>query len=287
MDLERLKNALTAIPYGSKEYPVEWAGLPDAPQTAYAYGNVRLLKARKFTVVGSRRTPAAALKLGERIAEELSSQFVVVTGAAEGGDAAALTGALKGKGGICVLAGGFSALPQTELSLLRKVAKYGLILSPHPFETPVRAFSYDYRNKLLAALGEGTLVLGAAEKSGALITAKYAEKMQKPLFALPYPPNTETGAGCNALIKRGAKLTENASDIAAAFGLVLSAEKPRAALTADEQKLFEALRECSEGHLNELSERSGIPVFKARALLSALEVKGFAVSLGGNRYGLT
>ena len=94
----------------------------------------------------------------------------------------------------------------------------GLLLSPHPYETPVCSFSYEYRNKLLAALGDGTLVLGAADKSGALITAKYAHKFQKPIFALPYAPGAAAGAGCNQLIKQGGFLTETAKDVADKFG---------------------------------------------------------------------
>ena len=77
------------IPISSPDYPVEWKGLPDAPPVIYARGNIALLKERKFTVVGARRTPAPALKLGARICKELSNGAVIVTGTADGGDGAA------------------------------------------------------------------------------------------------------------------------------------------------------------------------------------------------------
>lgn len=269
----------------SPDYPKEWQELPDKPQRLYAVGNISLLKERKFTIVGSRTTPVNALKLGAKIAEELTSAFVLVTGTADGGDTAVVEGALKGEGRvICLLAGGFSALPQGNLPLLEKVAKRGLLLSPHPYETPVRAFSYEYRNKLLGALGEGTLVIGAGEKSGALITAKYTRKYQKPVFAFPYPPNSSAGSGCNALLKTGGRLVENALDVADGMGVDLSSKTPSVPLSADEEKLFSALKASSEAHINELSETSGVSVFKARAVLSALEVKGLVVAIGGNRY---
>lgn len=269
----------------SPEYPKEWQDLSDKPEKLYAVGNISLLKERKFTIVGSRTTPVNALKLGARIVEELTSAFVIVTGTADGGDAAAIEGALKADGRIiCILAGGFSALPQANLSLLKRVAERGLLLSPHSLETPVRAFSYEYRNKLLATLGEGTLVLGAGEKSGALITAKYARKYGKTVFAFPYPPNSSAGSGCNALIKTGGYLVENAADIADKTGVDLSVKKPRISLSADEEKLLSVLKALTEAHINELSERSGIPAFKARAVLSALEVKGLVATIGGNRY---
>ena len=277
-------NNLTEIPYSSPQYPTAWKELSDPPERLYALGNVALLQERRFAIVGSRRTPANALKLGEEISKTLSQSFVIVTGTADGGDTAAIEGALKGSGKvICLLAGGFSALPQYNLALLEKVAKKGLILSPHPYETEVRAFSYEYRNKLLAKLCEGILVLGAGEKSGALITAKYAEAFQRPIFALPYPPTSASGVGCNALIKRGGYLTENAGDIAERYCIDLTEKKIEISLSSDEQKAYEALQE-GESHATELAAKTGIPVFKLRAILSSLEVKGVVVSLGGNRY---
>lgn len=267
-------------------YPSEWKTLSDAPAVLYAVGNINLLQTRKFTVVGSRRTPASALRLGAEICKTLSGAYTLVTGTADGGDGAAIEGALQGTGNvICLLAGGFSTLPQGNYSLLKRVAERGLLLSPHPLDTPVRSFSYEYRNKLLALLGEGTLVLGAAEKSGALITAKYASAYHKPVFALPYAAGTAAGAGCNALIKKGAYLTENAFDIADKTGIIITAQLPPS-LTEDEEKLVNALRELGEGHAAALAAKAGVPVFKARAVLSALEVKGLAVAVGGNEYSI-
>ena len=275
---------LTEIPISSPYFPSAWKELPDCPQTLQALGDISLLKGRKLAVVGSRRTPANALKLGIEIAKTLSREVVIVTGTADGGDSAAIEGALCGSGRvICLLAGGFSSLPQCNLALLEKVAKRGLIVSPHPFETEVRAFSYEYRNKLLAKLCDSVLVLGAGEKSGALITAKYASTFEKKIFALPYPPNSSSGAGCNQLIKKGAYLTESAKDVAEQLGIDVSEREKDVTLTPDEEKLYNRLQE-SEAHASELAQATGIPVFKLRAILSSLEVKGLVVSLGGNRY---
>lgn len=278
------KKNLIEIEFSSLDYPSEWKDLQDAPKKLYALGDISLLRERKFAVVGSRRTPQNGLKLGLEIAKSLSQAFVIATGVADGGDTAAIEGALQGSGKVvCLLAGGFSALPQYNLTLLERVIKNGLILSPHPFETEIRAFSYEYRNKLLAKLCDGVLVLGAGEKSGALITAKYAQAYRKPIFALPYPPNSSTGAGCNGLIKRGGYLTESAQDIAEKYGVDLTEKKQELTLSNDERKVYEILRE-GEAHVTELAAGTGIPVFRLRAMLSALEVKGIVVSLGGNRY---
>ena len=124
-----LKNRLTEIDSASPEYPSEWQELPDKPETLYALGDISLLRERKLAIVGSRRTPANALKLGTEIAKTLSKEFVVLTGTADGGDTAAIEGALLGSGRvICLLAGGFSALPQFNRTLLERVLKRGLIL---------------------------------------------------------------------------------------------------------------------------------------------------------------
>lgn len=280
------KEKIIEIPFSSEYYPSEWKNLSDAPPVLYAYGKTELLKKRKFVIVGSRRTPANALKLGANVAKDLSGSFVIATGSADGGDSAAIEGAISGSGEvICVLAGGFSAIPQGNYALLLKAAQRGLLLSPHPFEREVRAYSYEYRNKLLAALGEGTLVLGAGEKSGTLITAKYAKKFQKPVFAFPYPPASASGAGCNALIKQGGFLTESAVDIAEKFGIVLT-ERKALELTREERAVLQALQESEDGHVGDVSLRSGVPVYRARGILSALEVKGLVVAVGGNRYAL-
>lgn len=276
---------IRAVTRASECYPDCLLPLPDSPLVLYAKGRAELLKTRLFTVVGSRRTPPAALKLAKSLCAELSEAFTLVTGTADGGDSAAIEGALRTGGKIvAVLAGGFSAIPQCNGSLLDRAAEKGVLISAHTFDTPVRTFSYESRNKLLANLGEGTLVLSAAEKSGALITARYALESGKPLFALPYAPGTFAGAGCNALIKKGAYLTENSVDILGRFGINWIRDKKQPDLTEDENSVLSALCELSEAHISELSARSGMPMYKLTAVLSSLEVKGKAVRLGGNRF---
>lgn len=268
----------------SPAYPQEWLALTDAPERVFAVGNIALLGARKMTIVGSRRTPTQAMKLGAEIAKTVSTHFAVVTGVAEGGDSAVIEGALSGTGDlVCVLAGGFDSLPQGNVPLLERVAKKGLIVSPYPLGTAVRNFSYEYRNKLIAALGVATLVLSAGEKSGTLITAKHTKAMGKPLYALPYAPWLTAGKGCNALIKAGAGMIESAEELLLAFG-IKKEEKPAVILTDEERRIMDAVREAGEIHAGVLAQNTGVPVFKIRAVLASLEVKGAVVALGGNRY---
>ena len=277
-------NKVTPIPVCSKDYPKEWLSIQDAPIVLYAKGDLRLLETDKFSIVGSRRTAHTALKTGEKLTEELSQKFTILTGVADGGDTAVIEGALKGsKKLICLLAGGFGSIPKGNVALLKMVEQNGLLLAPNAYDTPVRSFSYERRNKLLALLSVGVLVIGAGEKSGALVTAKYAKEYQKPLFAFPYPPLSSVGVGCNALIKQGAKLTESAVDILEYFGL--EAQPKRAVeLTETEEKAWQYLSEQGEAHLTEIAQTLGVPPYKTSAILSALEMKGLIVKLGANRF---
>ena len=286
---------IIAIPKSSNQYPEALKTLSDAPETLYAVGDIRLLNTSLFTMVGSRKTATAALQWCAQTAKELSEKFTLVTGVAEGGDGAVTEGALAGSGKIiCVLAGGFGSIPQGNFQVLQKIAKHGLLLSPHEYGVPVRNFSYEYRNKLLARLGEGTLVVSAGEKSGTLITAKWARKFEKPVFALPYFPSSATGVGCNALLKTGAILTESATDIFEYYNLTERTVDESATVRALEEQLsdnelrvYRALSAENDLHANAIAEKSGLPVFKIRAILTALEVKGFVTALGGNHYAVT
>lgn len=278
---------ITPIAYGAELYPKELYALPDAPIVLYAKGNISLLKTRKITVVGSRRTSENALLRAKSVAAELSKYFTVVTGVADGGDGAALEGGLSTGNVIAVTAGGIEKLPQGNLPLLKKVSEKGLLLSVVPVNSGTLPYSYSYRNKLLAALGEGTLVVSAGEKSGALITASYAQKFSKKTFAFPYAVGVFSGEGCNALIKSGGKLTECAGDILKEFSIEeREVEKPLLTLSGEEEKIFNLLKEFSELHISDLSEKSGVAIFKLSAILSALEIKGLIAKSGGNRYAL-
>lgn len=278
------KEGIVCVTRATDGYFSAWKELPDAPCVLYVKGDVRLIKTRIFTVVGSRKIRDAYRKTGEEICEKLARHFTLLTGVAEGGDEAAATGGLKGGKVLCMLAGGFGEEPKDGGDFLQKVAKKGAVLSVCPYGSAVRNYSYERRNKLMAALGEGVLVLSAGEKSGALKTAAYAKAFGKKIFALPYPPGDATGAGCNDLIKKGGVLTENLIDISSHFGINLNSEKVAPILTDDESRAYERLKDLGETHLGALSEALGLPVFKVSAVLQKLEVKGLVAKVGGNKY---
>ncbi len=273
-----------AVTLAGADYPESLRAIPDPPLALFCAGKRELLNGRKFCIVGSRMLPAWAQAAGKKISSELSERFAVVTGIAEGGDRAAIDGAVASGKLICVLPCGLDVdYPASHASLKREIAKRGLLVSEVPLGVRAQKFSFHARNRILAGLSEGVLVLAAGERSGALITADRALAYGREVFALPHNAGAAQGAGCNELIKQGAYLCTDAGDIFAAFGME-RAQRPAVQLTPQEETLLAELRLAGEAHAAVLAGRAGIPVWEAQAALASLELKGLAVRAGGNQY---
>ncbi len=281
---EREAFAVTLL---SDEYPesLKAASLP--PLVLYGKGRRELLTARKFCIVGSRITPPWAEKTGVAISREIAKRMTVVTGLAEGGDLAAIEGAVGSGNLICVLPCGLDeCYPAAHISVKARVERAGLLLSELPFGETAKKYSFHARNRILAGLAEGVLVLSAAMRSGALITANCALDYGRDVFALPYNVGVMSGEGCNDLIKKGAYLATGAEDILSLYGMA-PAEAVPADLNDSERQVLGILRESGEMHLAEIAKRAGLLIHEASAVLSALEIKGVAVKSGGNKYSVS
>lgn len=273
-----------AVTLISDDYPEALKHISLPPLVLYGAGRRELLKSRKFCIVGSRLTPPWAAKLGCAIAETLSERFAIVTGLAEGGDLAAIEGGMSKGDIICVLPCGLDeCYPAAHASIKEKVRKKGLLLSELMPQENAKKYSFHARNRILAGLSEGVLVLSAAEKSGTLITANCALDFGRDVFALPHNAGARQGEGCNELIKRGAYLTTSAEDILSIYGIVLKEEK-KIELTPEEARVLEVLKDHGELHTAQIAEKTGLKIFQVTAILSALEIKGAAVKNGGNKY---
>lgn len=268
----------------SDDYPSSLKQLPDPPLVLYGAGNRSLLSTRKFTVVGSRITPAWAEAAGRKIAEELTEFFTVVTGFAEGGDGAAIAGALPSGKLICVLANGLDqCYPSAHFQLKERVEKRGLLLSEYPPDEKPMKYNFPARNRLLAALSEGVFVLSAGMRSGALITANHALDCGKDVFAFPHNAGVGQGEGCNMLIKNGAFLVTETEDILSNYGL-RRAPRQTIVLEGNEASVYEALRTGGEMHVAKVAEVTNLRIYEATAALAALEMKGLVTAAGANRY---
>lgn len=200
-------------------YPAPLDMIDGAPAALIVSGNLNLLERRIIAMVGARNASAAAVRFARQLAQELSDDdAVVVSGLARGIDTAAHHGALEG-GTIAVVAGGIDVYyPPENESLQCEIATRGLLIAEQPPGTEPRARHFPYRNRIIAGLALGTVVIEAAPKSGSLITARYAAEYGREVMAVPGSPLDPRAQGCNLLIREGATLIQSAADIREAIG---------------------------------------------------------------------
>jgi DNA processing protein len=280
------KEGIFCVTYFSDDYPQRLREIPVPPLVLYGKGKRALLREKFFCVVGSRHTSPYGTKQATSIAKDLCDHFAVITGIADGADSAVLEGAIPSGKAVCVLAGGFNEIhPATSVALVKEVEKNGLVLTEHLPETKPLGWMFPVRNRILAGIAEGTLVVSAGRKSGALITAGYCLEYGRELFAFPYNIQVESGVGCNDLIKKGAYLTENILDIGQVFGLNLN-RKENVLLSPVEKKILAYLKEQGEAHVNQLAKYLNCQPFELSPYLAALEVKNCVARLGSNRWAI-
>jgi DNA processing protein len=199
---------------GQGLYPRLLAELEDAPPLLMAKGNLNLLDRMAVAIVGARNASAAACRFARGLAYDLGRQdLVVVSGLARGIDSAAHDGALE-TGTIAVVAGGIEIFFPPE-NAERQKALYvrGLVLAELRPGTEPRARHFPYRNRIIAGLSAGTVVVEAAPRSGSLITARLAAEAGREVLAVPGSPLDPRAQGCNQLIRDGATLVQNAADV--------------------------------------------------------------------------
>ena len=199
---------------GQGLYPRLLAELEDAPPLLMVKGDLGLLDRPAVAMVGARNASAAACRFGRGLAHDLGQQgFVVVSGLARGIDSAAHDGALD-SGTMGVVAGGVDIFYPPE-NQERQTAMYerGLVLAEMPPGTEPRARHVPYRNRIIAGVASGTIVIEAAPKSGSLITARLAAEAGREVMAVPGSPLDPRAQGCNQLIRDGATLIQTAADV--------------------------------------------------------------------------
>jgi DNA processing protein len=199
---------------GQGLYPRMLAELDDAPPLVTVKGDVRLLDKPLVAIVGARNASAAACRFARQLAYDLGQQgAVVVSGLARGIDSAAHDGSLE-TGAIGVVAGGVDIFYPPENEARQKAMfERGLVIAEMPPGTEPRARHFPYRNRIIAGLTAGTVVVEAAPKSGSLITARLAAEAGREVMAVPGSPLDPRAQGCNQLIRQGATLVQNAHDV--------------------------------------------------------------------------
>ncbi|MEM6620062.1 MAG: DNA-processing protein DprA [Pseudomonadota bacterium] len=196
------------------EYPALLRTAPGAPPVLWALGKTQLAHRRAIAVVGARNTSSLGLRFTRQIAADLGAAGVtVVSGLARGIDAAAHRAALP-TGTVAVQAGGLDVVyPRENADLYEAIARDGLRLSELPLGVAPQARHFPQRNRIIAGLAAATLVIEGAARSGSLITAKEAADLGREVMAVPGNPLDVRAAGCNNLIRDGAALIRDATDV--------------------------------------------------------------------------
>jgi DNA processing protein len=203
---------------GQGLYPRLLAEIEDAPPLLIAKGDLRLLDRQAVAIVGARNASAAACRFARGLAHELGqNDLVVVSGLARGIDSAAHDGALA-TGTVAVVAGGIDIFyPPENQARQEALFERGLVLAEMPPGTEPRARHFPYRNRIIAGMASGTVVVEAAPRSGSLITARLAAEAGREVMAVPGSPLDPRAQGCNQLIRDGATLVQNAADVVEAI----------------------------------------------------------------------
>ncbi len=203
-----------AIAFGSPDYPLLLADIPDPPPILWTLGRTDLLKSKMIALVGARNASSLGTRMARKLAAELGEAgFVVVSGLARGVDTAAHLAALD-TGTIAVLAGGVDVVyPAENAVLAQEIEERGLRLSEQPMSMPPQARHFPRRNRIVSGLAQAVVVIEAAAKSGSLITARSALDQGRDVLAVPGHPFDARASGCNMLIRDGAVLVRSARDV--------------------------------------------------------------------------
>ncbi len=214
-ELERLRKLdARLLVLDDPGYPPLLAMLDDAPPVLAVQGDPALLSARSVAMVGGRNASANGQRMAESLAAALARSVVVVSGLARGIDAAAHSGALTTGHTVAVVAGGLDLpYPPENAALQHRIAESGAVVAEAPLGTAPQARHFPRRNRIIAGLSLGVVVVEAATRSGSLITARIAQDIGREVFAVPGSPTDPRARGANDLLRQGAILTETAEDV--------------------------------------------------------------------------
>jgi DNA processing protein len=280
---------------GDGPYPPLLAEVEVAPPALIVQGKLELLERTSIAIVGARNASAAACRFARQLAARLGETgTVIVSGLARGIDTAAHEGSLE-TGTIAVIAGGIDvAYPPENEARQREIAERGLLIAEQPPGVEPRARHFPYRNRIIAGLAHGTVVVEAAPKSGSLITARHAGDYGREVMAVPGSPLDPRAQGCNQLIRDGATLVQTAEDVMEAIGPIgRTVRQPvepyrSAADEADAAARIEVtdLLSATPVPVDELVRQSGLAPGAVQMVLLELELAGRVERHAGGKVSL-
>ncbi len=272
-----------------EDYPPQLSEIYDPPVLLYVRGKLAPADRLSLAVVGSRRASHYGLQAAFNLSHQLVSRGItVVSGLARGVDSRAHRGALSGKGRtIAVLGSGLAHIyPPENAELADRIATSGAVVSEFPLTARPEKGNFPVRNRVISGLSLGVLVVEAAERSGALITARLALDQNRLVMAVPGRIDSFSARGTNRLIQEGAKMVSGVEDILEEFAYLFPAATrpgPPANLSGDEKKIFDLLSE-EEKQIEQLIEESGLAPARAASVLLGLELRRLVRQLPGKYY---
>ncbi|MEP2025854.1 MAG: DNA-processing protein DprA [Reichenbachiella sp.] len=290
------KQKIAVVPYFHPDFPVKLKTVNDAPLLIYTKGKSSFKNSKMVGIVGTRNATQYGKQITENIAQELvAHEAVVVSGLAYGIDITAHRAALKNDiPTVAVLAGGLDKIYPSvhKKSALEMLDKDGGWISEYPPGTKPEAHNFPSRNRIIAGMSEALIVVEAAQKGGALITANIAYSYNREVFAVPGNLEHQYSAGCNALIRsQKANIFTGIRDLEYLLGWEKGDAETKKVIvdlanySENEQKIMSILEEFKTGlHLDELSWKTQISVNEAISHLLTLEFDGLIKSLPGKRY---
>jgi DNA processing protein len=287
------------LPYCDARFPQLLRTLPQCPVALYVSGNLDALADPQLAIVGSRNPTAQGRDTAFDFAEYFAERGLGITsGLAEGIDSSAHRGALRGQGiTLGVLGTGIDLVyPASNTALHEEIGRAGALISEFPLGTPPRRGNFPQRNRLIAGLTLGTLVVEAAQRSGSLITARLANALGREVFAIPGSIHNPLSRGCHELIKAGGKLVETGDDIlrelnfSAFFSNEIRAESgpipapSRAPGMDKEHKILLDALGFDPVDLDTLIVRTGFKPEAVSSMVLILELEGHVQAAPGGRY---
>lgn len=283
------------IPLDDARLPALLREIADPPIALFALGDPDLLAVPQIAMVGSRNPTSGGRRTARDFARDLAGAGLGITsGLAEGIDTASHEGALAAEGmTIAVMGTGLdSVYPAANLELARRISREGLLISEMPPDTPPRPGHFPRRNRIIAGLSLGVVVVEAAEKSGSLITARLAADYGREVFAIPGSIHNPMARGCHRLIRQGAKLVETSMDILEELGPLLkecvhspapASPETEPPLDGDYQKLLEAMG-YDPVSIDALVGACGLTPDEVSSMLLILELSGHVSPVPGGLY---
>jgi DNA processing protein len=278
---------VTAVWRGDLRYPTALAAIYNPPETLWIRGHADALQAPCVAIVGSRAASPYALEVARGLGADLARRHItVVSGMARGVDSAAHRGALEGGGPtIAVFGCGVDVIyPREHAKLAEQICEHGALVSEFPPGIMPLPYHFPLRNRIISGLSLAVVIVEAADESGSLITAEYANEQGRDVLAVP--GNILGGRNCGAhkLLRDGAKLVESANDIIEELNLGIGQKESKVLKPASQDPVLRCMTEGEPYDLDELADRSGLDRARLLPRLLELELGGALRRVAGGRF---